>query len=119
MSQQAREEVATKKDLEKTRQELLEKLATKEELKQAFAKLATKKELGKLGAKFDKLAGQIIKKSADIEIIKVQIIHILARLDEQETKADADRKFDLIMQALDGVVAKIDDFQVEKAATDH
>lgn len=92
------DELATKKDLIELKKELMDKLATKEELK----KLATKEELQKVENKF---IGEIVKIKSEIATL--------------ETKADAEKRFNLIIQAIDDLAAKIDSYKAEKTAIDH
>lgn len=94
--------VATKDDLKK--------LATKDELK----KLATKSELKKLATK-----DELKKVDQKVDRVITAVVNIQHDLTKFETKADADRRFDLLMQAIDGLAGRIDDYMVEKAATDH
>ena len=101
------EETSTKKDLLDLKKELMDKLATKDEIQ----KLATKDEIKKLATKEElyevenKLIGEIVWLKTEISKL--------------ETKAEAERKFNLIMQAIDNLTAKIDAYQAEKAAIDH
>lgn len=137
------EEPATKKDLAELKRELLAKLATKEELKKLatkdelkklatkdeLKKLATKEELKKFATKEDlkKLATkEDLKRFVTIEVhqksenkLYSEIIRLEEKLNLFETKADATKKFNIIMKALDKISARIDSYYIEKAAMDH
>jgi len=123
---------ATKKDLESTKQELLAKLASKEELKklatkEELKKLATKEELKQLATKED--IKKFVTKAefnkshsllrADITKLQIGYIQILERMETLETKENADRRFNLLMQAIDGLAAKFDSDKIERAASAH
>ncbi len=77
----------------------------KQQVFKRFDSGATKDELKKVDQKVDRV----------ITVIE-NIQHDLTKF---ETKADADRRFDLLMQAIDGLAGRVDDYMVEKAATDH
>jgi hypothetical protein len=130
----------TAKELKAVKQELLEKLATKEEIsklatKEEISKLATKEEMNKHATKdelrlveirlekleksVDLLAAQVTRNSDDIQRLTVEVVDMRQEMALLETKADADRKFNLIMQAINGLAAKIDAMHTEKAAFDH
>ncbi len=94
----------TKKDLEATKKELLAKLATKEEIK----KLATKEELKKLATK------------KEIGILANEVASLSTRLTSVEVRlSNVEENTQLILQAVDGIAGKFDDYQTEKAATEH
>jgi hypothetical protein len=96
----------TKEDLDALRQELLAKLASKEEIaklatKEEISKLATKEEHAKLRESFDRLAGKFVSLE----------IHV-------ETKEDANKKYNSLMNAIDGLAKNFDDYRIEKIAAD-
>jgi len=119
MSNQGGGEVATKVDLEQTKQELFEKLASKEELKQAVAKLATKEELKEVNKSLDSLTKQVEENTVGIKVLQNLYFRLEERMDKLETKEESDRKFDILIKAIDGLIGKIDHFQIELASTDH
>ncbi len=116
MKNQTTKQHLTNKDMDTLKEELLRKLASKEELK----KLATKEELKKLATKEElkKLATKDELHQVENKLIK-EIIKIKTEIATLETKADAEKRFNLIMQAIDGLAAKIDSYNTEKAAVDH
>jgi hypothetical protein len=77
------------KGLETLKQELLSKLATKEELKKLD----------------DRFAGIFIRMQEKIEAM--------------ETKEEADRKFNILMNATDHLTSLVENQSTEKAAIDH
>jgi len=131
---QSKNQYATKKDLESTRHEVLDKieatkqelinklvskeelkeivatLATKEELRREVAKLATKEELEKVKQNLEIVANQVAINTLDIKEIKVELVHL---------KGDMGAKFEMVLEAIDGVMAELKDQKVERAATDH
>ena len=140
MTEKAKINPITTKDLEAVKQELLDKLATKEEIsklatKEEMSKLATQEEMSKHATKdelklveirlekleksVDFLAGQVTRNSDDIQRLTVEVVDMKQEMGLLESKADADHKFNLIMQAIDGLAAKIDAMHTEKAAFDH
>jgi len=109
----------TSQDLESLKQELLKKLAAKEELaclstkddltpfamKEDLTSLATREELNKLDEKSDRIIGIILRMQDQME--------------GMETRVDMERKFNLLMNSIDGMTQKFDALFTEKAAIDH
>jgi predicted nuclease with TOPRIM domain len=109
----------TYEDLEALKRELLNKLAKKKELirlatkddlkglatKEELTRLATKEELKKLDEKTDRIIGIIIQ--------------MQDQMSGMETKTDAERKFNNLMNAIDQLTQKFDDLITEKSAIDH
>ena len=91
---------ATKQDIENLRYELISKMATKEELK----KLATKDELKKLDKRIDNLTRAVGQMQNQITLL--------------ETKEDAERKFNIVINAIDGLARNVTDFQVEMRSSE-
>ena len=130
--EELKQEVAKLATKEELKQEVA-KLATKEELNQAVAKLSTKDELKKLEVRFERLENQVVTNTGSINGLKKEVSFNSTRIDALtkeivslrsdmtllETKADADKKFHALMNAIEGLAAKLDDYKVEKAATDH
>ena len=111
---------ATKRDLEKLGNELTDNLATKDELKklelttkEEFKKVATKEELKKLELTTKKEFKKVDKRINNLTQIIVQMQHQMTLL---ETKADAERKFNIIITMIDGLTQKVTDFQTEMRA---
>jgi len=104
--------------------------ATKEELKKDIE--TTNKNVEKIVQRLDKqeksldlVAGQVAKNTSAIEknttaIEDLRIMNtlVIERMEKLETKEDADRKFNLLMNAIDGVVGRIDVYRIEQVATD-
>jgi serine/threonine protein phosphatase PrpC len=106
------EKPATKIDIEDLRQEMLSKMttmATKEELK----KLATKQELKKFELATKEEFKKQNKKIDNLARVVGQMQHQMALF---ETKEDADRKFNILITAIDGLTKKVTDFQIEMRA---
>ena len=114
---------ATNQDLKNTvessKNELLEKLASKKELKQEVSKLAIKGELKNLEKRFEALTKKVEKNSADIVELRIEIVHMREDMKKLKIKEDADKKFYTLLHAIEGLAAKIDAYQAQKAATDH
>jgi chromosome segregation ATPase len=83
------------------------KLATKEELKREVAKLVTKEEFKR---EIDKLASQGALHATEIQELKQHV----ARLE-----STMNTKFDVVLQAIDGLAAKFDEHKTEHAAVQH
>jgi chromosome segregation ATPase len=108
--------LATKEELKRE----VAKLATKEELKREVAKLATKEELKREVAKLvtkeefkreiDKLASQGALHATEIQELKQHV----ARLE-----STMNTKFDVVLQAIDGLAAKFDEHKTEHTAVQH
>jgi len=90
-------ELATKKDLEATKQELLKELATKAS-KEDLKNYATKDDLKNLATKAD---------------LKIEIGEVEKRLSRTESKVDR------ILEIVDGLAGQFDDYKKEKAAAEH
>ena len=88
-----KERPATIQDIDNLRQELLSKLATKEEIK----KLATQESL-------DNLAAIVFQQQHQMSLL--------------ETKEDANKKFDLVMSAIDGLAKNIENHYIELKSGD-
>ena len=105
--------LATREEIKKlaTREEI-KKLATKEEIK----KLATRDELKKLKSlteeKFNKVDKRLDKLSSAVSQIQYQMTLF-------ETKEESDRKFNILLTAIDGLTQKVTDYQTEKAAGEY
>ncbi|MBC8183457.1 hypothetical protein H8E88_20385 [candidate division KSB1 bacterium] len=130
---------ATKRDIENLRQELTGKMATKDELKklelvtkEEIRKLATKEEVKKLATKDDlknlatkdelkKLAtkDELKKLEKRMDNVSSAVSQIQYQLTFFETKEESDRKFNILLTAIDGLTQKVTDFQTEKAAGEH
>jgi len=110
-------QLATKNDLEAVEQRLMVKLATKEELRQEVAKLATKEELEKVKKSLERVANQVALNTTDITEIK----HNVSRLESVMSAKfeQVHEKFDVVLQAIDGLAGKVDSYHTEKAAVDH
>ena len=98
--------MATKKGIEILKQELLHKLATKTALNQVESSM-------------EMIAGQVAQNSERVENLTRLVLQIREQIDGLENKADANDKFDLIMNAIDGLAAKINNYKVEKSPVDH
>jgi len=61
------------------------------------------------------LDGQVTQNSERVE----NLTRLVLQIDGLENKVDASKKFDLIMNAIDGLAAKIDNYKVEKSTVDH
>lgn len=83
------------------------KLATKEELKREVAKLVTKEEFKR---EIDKLASQGALHATEIQELKQHV----ARLE-----STMNTKFDVVLQAIDGLAAKFDEHKTEHTAVQH
>ncbi len=132
------QELATKKDLEATKQELLAELATKaskDDLKNFATKddiknfatkddlrnfatkndlknFATKDDFSTLRADVETLAGQVADNTKEL----VNLRHEMATKTElDELKTDVRQ----ILVIVDGMAKKFDNYQTEKAATEH
>jgi hypothetical protein len=103
-----------KQDIDSLKQELLEKLASKEELNKVEKRLDDR-----LDEVEKRLDGRLDKAEKTDHILAKAIVDIQERMKQLETKEDADRKFKLIMNAIDGLAKKIDDYKVEKVAHDY
>ena len=102
---------ATKEDLKKlATKEDLKKLATKEEIK----KLATKEELKKLATKKD-----FKHQQKQIDNLFIEVRRQREQIFLLETKEDADKKFNILLSAIDGIVKKIDDDRIERKAGEY
>ncbi|OGC01997.1 hypothetical protein A2V82_12650 [candidate division KSB1 bacterium RBG_16_48_16] len=97
-----KERPATIQDIDNLRQELLSKLASKEEIK----KLATKEEIKKLATQesLDNLAAIVFQQQHQMSLL--------------ETKEDANKKFDLVMSAIDGLAKNIENHYIELKSGD-
>jgi len=86
------------------------KLATKEELQREIAKLATKEEFDVVRKKLDEVADQVVLNTTDIRELKQNLARV---------ESTMNTKFDVVLQAIDGLAGKIDSHQTEQAAVLH
>ncbi len=118
-----KDDMVNKKDLEAAKKELLDKLTSKNEFQQEVAKLATKEELKQEVAKLSTresleiVATEVVKHSAEIAEIKIELKHINLRIEQM--RGHFDNKFDIVLNAIDGVAKELSDMRTEKAAVDH
>jgi len=82
-------------------------------------KKAVENQLERLEKSVDAVAGQAVKESADIQRLTLEVVDMRQEMALLETKTGADRKFDLLMQAIDGLAAKIDAMHTEQFALNH
>ena len=86
------------------------KLATKQELQREIAKLATKEELEIVRKKLDDVASQLALNTTDIRELKQNLAKV---------ESTMNTKFDVVLQAIDGLAGKVDSYRTEQAAALH
>lgn len=96
----------------------IKKLATKEDLKgfatkEDLKRFATKKDLEKLAITTDK---KIEKLNQKFDWLAAKVMANTEKLELMETKEDANKKFNIIMNRLDGIVKLLEDFRIEMKA---
>ncbi|MBN1481140.1 hypothetical protein EH223_01625 [candidate division KSB1 bacterium] len=142
-----RKELAKKADqttVDEIRKELAKKAdqTTVDEIRRELAKKADQTTVNEIRRELDKkadkkdlelVAQQVAKNTVGIEELKTKVDYNSERIDRLvvevvniredmkllETKADADKKFHLLMAAIDGLAKKIDSYQTEKSAVNH
>ena len=71
-------------------------------------KLATKTALNQVESSMEIFAGQVAQNSQRVENLTRLVLQIHEQIDGLENKVDASKKFNLIINAIDGLAAKID-----------
>lgn len=117
MAELLKEAPASKKELDAAKKELLDKLVSKEEFKQVVAELATRESL-------EVVANEVVRLSSGMADVKGELNEIKWRMGQMEEKVTSletkfDEKFDILLNAVDGVANKFDILITEKAAIDH
>lgn len=119
---------ASQKALDDTRKELTQKAdqTTVDEIRKELDKKADKKDLAILAQQvakntegIEELKSKVDYNSERIDRLVVEVVNIREDMKLLETKADADKKFHLLMAAIDGLAKKIDSYQTEKSAVNH
>ena len=118
--------LATKDELDQkistlaTKEELDQKistLATKEELDQKIAPLATRKALEVVANQVATNTQDISEMKGDMKVLKWEMGQMREDIKSLETKFD--RKFDILITAVDGIAKELSDMRTEKVATEH
>jgi len=85
-------------------------LVTKAEFNREIAKLATKEELEIVRKKLEDVASQVALHTTDIRELKQNLARV---------ESTMNTKFDVVLQAIDGLAGKIDSHMTEHAAVQH
>ena len=105
-----------KKEIKKfATKEDLKKFATKEDLEKYATK--TDEEIRKLNDKFDWLAKKVMINTENYNRLAIKIISHAEKIELMETKEDANKKFNQIMNRFDDVMGILSDIRTEMAAT--
>jgi len=105
--------LATKEELDQK----IATLATKEELDQKIATLATKEALEVVARQGAINTRDISEMKGDIKVLKWEMGQMREEIKSLETKFD--KKFDVLITAVDGIAKELMDMRTEKVATEH